>query len=53
MHSMQKNAQPDDAWPHYDLDIAPTPAPWENFGAVDTGGWLLPSVGTYPCDDGK
>lgn len=51
MKNMAHNALPDDAWPVWDPYIAPPVAPYRSFGDSPDGGWLLPSVGTYPCHD--
>lgn len=53
LHAVARNAQPDNAWPTYDPFVSPPPPPYSNFGALESGGWLHASVGTYPCDDGR
>ena len=50
--NMPHNAQPDSAWPEYDLQIAPPTPLGDIFGAVEGGGWKLSDVGRYPCSDG-
>jgi len=52
MFSMAKNAQPDNAWPDYDPFISPPLEPYA-FSTPPSRGWHLPSVGAYPCDDGR
>ena len=53
MSNMPSNAQPDNAWPAYDLHIAPPTPQGGNFGAVKGGGWMLSDVGRYPCNTGS
>jgi hypothetical protein len=50
MFTAPRNAQPDDAWPTYDLWVAPPPPPMGSYGASSGGGWQLPELGTYPCE---
>eukprot|EP00937_MAST-01D_sp_MAST-1D-sp2_P002517 g2517.t1 len=48
LSNMPRNAQPDDAWPQYDLHVAPHVDWGDDFGAVSGGGWKRSDVGTYP-----
>lgn len=50
MFTAPRNPQPDNAWPNYDVFVAPPPPPMQTYGASQGGGWVLPSVGTYPCE---
>jgi hypothetical protein len=47
MFTAPRNAMDDHA--NADLWIAPPPPPMQPYGASEGGGWVLPSVGTYPC----
>ena len=48
LSNMPRNAQPDNAWPQYDVHVAPRVGWGDDFGAVSGGGWKRSDVGTYP-----